>query len=248
MKILLSPAKKLDFSESISKIKTTPLFASQTEELVHKMKSLSAKKIGDLMHLSPALANLNYERFQNYEQTTEVKQAILAFNGEVYSGLDAENWSEEILQKSQDQIRILSGLYGILKPMDLIHAYRLEMGTSLPIKSKKNLYEFWKTTVTDTLLKELSKEELIVNLASIEYSKVIDFKKIPNPMVEPVFKEFKNGDYKTIMVYAKKARGTMAKYIVHNNIDTKEQILDFNEDGYAYNEALSSDQKPVFTR
>lgn len=248
MKILLSPAKKLNFGATDCKIKTTPLFLDKTEELVHKMKSLSANKIADLMHLSPALANLNYERFQNFKETEEIKQAILAFDGEVYSGLDANTWSEELMNKAQEQIRILSGLYGILKPLDLIKAYRLEMGTSLPVKRKKNLYEFWKSTVTSAFTKELKKDELVVNLASIEYSKVLDFKQIENKVVEPVFKEFKNGDYKTIMVYAKKARGTMAKYIVANNIADYKGILDFREDGYAYNESLSSEQKPVFTR
>lgn len=247
MKVLLSPAKKLDYSDAQKGGGIDTPLKDKTNELLKVLKKYSEKKIGDLMKLSPNLSQLNYDRYQNFEKA-EMKAAAFAFNGEVYSGLSAEEWDDKEQEFANEHVRILSGLYGVVKPMDLIKPYRLEMGTALKVGRKKNLYEFWGDSVTDVLLAEMKPNEPIVNLASNEYAKVINWKKIESPVIEPVFKEFKNGDFKTIMVYAKKARGTMTNYIVQNQLSGLESLKGFDLDGYEYNEGLTKGNKWVFTR
>jgi cytoplasmic iron level regulating protein YaaA (DUF328/UPF0246 family) len=237
MVILLSPAKKLDFSETTCTQESKPFFTKKTQEVLQVMQQKSAMEIADLMHLSKDLADLNFERYQKFKKNPE-KQAVLAFDGEVYNGLQAHTWSEEMLLKAQEQLIILSGLYGFLKPLDKIKPYRLEMGTKLAIQNHKNLYEFWKNDVTQQLTQKVFKNNTIINLASTEYSLTI----------EPVFKEFKNGKYSTVMMYAKKARGLMAKFILENNIEIPEDIKTFDIENYAYNPHLSNENTWVFTR
>lgn len=248
MKILLSPAKKLDFSKT-SKIKEGgPIeFFKKTKKLQRNLKKLSAKKIGALMKLSPQLSELNYTRFQ--EMGTEESQeafAATAFNGEVYTGLDFESFSEKDVEVAQEKLRILSGLYGVLKPNTIIEPYRLEMGTRLVQGKLKNLYEFWGEDILNFL--ESEEKDLIINLASNEYNKAAKLKQFKGRVIVPNFKEFKNGDYKTIMVFAKKARGTMARWIIQNDIQDGEQIKNFTEDGYVFNEELSTENDWIFTR
>jgi cytoplasmic iron level regulating protein YaaA (DUF328/UPF0246 family) len=205
------------------------------------------------MSISQDLAELNFERFQNFVNPNEdgegLLPAILAFSGEVYKGFDAESLNENQSDLAQNQIRILSGLYGILKPFDLIYPYRLEMGTKFPnTKKHNNLYTFWGTKITNSIQKDLQDGEPLVNLASAEYSKVVNFKQFKNPVITPVFKEFKNGDYKMVMMYAKHARGEMARYIVCKEMDNIEKLKLFNQGGYEYSEKLSSESNWVFVR
>ena len=248
MKILLSPAKKLDFNKSP---KTSGLaeglFPKKTERLQKTLKKKSAKNIGDLMKLSPQLSDLNFQRFQMMGASNNEKSfAGFAFNGEVYTGLAIESFSEKDLAVAEEKLRILSGLYGVLKPSSVIEPYRLEMGTKLPVGVKKNLYEFWGNDIINFLQAE--EQELIVNLASNEYNKAAKLKDFKGRVVTPNFKEFKNGDYKTIMVFAKKARGTMARWIIQNDINNAEDIKNFTEDGYVFNEELSAENDWIFTR
>jgi hypothetical protein len=247
MKVLLSPAKKLDYSNAQTGSELNLALGDKTEQLIGVLKKYSNKKLGKLMNLSPSLSQLNYDRYQNFE-TAEIKEAALAFNGEVYSGLQAEEWNQKQRAFANKHVRILSGLYGVVKPLDPIKPYRLEMGTSLKVGRKKNLYEFWGDSVTEVLLSEMTSEEPIINLASNEYAKVIDWKKVKQPVITPAFKEFKNGDFKTIMVFAKKARGFMANYIVQNELTDTESLKGFNVEGYEYNENLSKGNNWVFTR
>lgn len=252
MKILLSPAKKIDLAKRVqTKETSTPKLMSEASYLAKKLKGLSAKKIGDMMKLSPELADLNYERYQSWSEEVKLSddtaRAIEAFDGEVYRGFDALSLNEKELKLAQDKVRILSGLYGILRPLDVIHPYRLEMGTKWAVTSaKKNLYAYWGDKVIDQLNAEES--ELIVNLASTEYFKVLPKKKLKTRVITPVFKEFKNGEYKVVMVYAKKARGMMARYIVQNNIEEAEMIKGFDTDGYGFDANLSKADEWVFTR
>ncbi len=248
MKILLSPAKKLDFSKSPETSNAEkPFFQSKTDGLLNVLRKKSAKQIGELMKLSPQLADLNYQRFQVMgEESNEKSLAGFAFNGEVYTGLDIQSFSKEDLNKAEDKLRILSGLYGILKPSTVVEPYRLEMGTKLVVGKNKNLYEYWGDEILNFIQAE--EKDLIVNLASNEYNKAAKLKQFKGRVVTPNFKEFKNGDYKTIMVFAKKARGTMAKWIIQNDIEDAESIKNFTEDGYVFNEGLSSENDWVFTR
>ena len=252
MKVLLSPAKKIDLAKRVqTKETSTPILISEASYLAKKLKGLSAKKIGDMMKLSPELADLNYERYQSWSDSAKLgddtARAIEAFEGEVYRGFDALSRNEKELQTAQEKVRILSGLYGILHPLDVIHPYRLEMGTKWAVTpAKKNLYAYWGDTVIDQLNAEES--ELIVNLASSEYFKVLPKKKLKTRVITPIFKEFKNGEYKVVMVYAKKARGMMARYIVQHNINDQELIKGFDTDGYGFDANLSKGDEWVFTR
>lgn len=254
MKLLLSPAKSISLNIPNNSLKYSyPQFGKETATLIKKLKQLSPKKIAELMSVSQDLAELNFERFQNFvlpgEESECLLPAIFAFSGEVYKGFEAESLSEEQLNRAQNQLRILSGLYGILKPLDLIYPYRLEMGTKFPNnKEYKNLYTFWGSKICKTLQKELQESEPIVNLASTEYSKAVEFKKIKNPVVTPLFKEFKNGEYKTIMMYAKHARGAMARYIISENINDIESLKSFSLDGYSFDEISSNDSVFTFLR
>jgi cytoplasmic iron level regulating protein YaaA (DUF328/UPF0246 family) len=211
------------------------------------MKSLSVKELGELMKLSPQLSDLNFQRYQLMgDQSNEISKAAEAFNGEVYTGLDFSSFTTKNLESAQEKLRILSGLYGILKPDTIIEPYRLEMGTKLIIEESENLYDFWGEDILQFLKTEESK--IIVNLASTEYSKAAKLKQFSGSVITPHFKEFKNGDYKVIMMYAKKARGKMANWIINSEISEVDDIKNFIEDRYIYNEGLSSDKDWVFTR
>ncbi len=252
MKIIISPAKSLDFeSKAPTSLYTQPQFLSQSEKLSKKLKTLSKNKIGDLMKISDALARLNYERNQQWEvpfNPENAKQAIYSFTGEVFRGIDIHSLSEEKIPVLQNRLRILSGLYGLLKPLDLIQPYRLEMGTKLKVGQTENLYKFWGDTLANALNKELIEGELLVNLASSEYFKAINQKVLKVPMITPVFKELKNGDYKIVMTFAKRARGLMTRYILENNITTLEGLKGFDLERYRFSTALSSETELLFTR
>jgi cytoplasmic iron level regulating protein YaaA (DUF328/UPF0246 family) len=252
MKIIISPAKSLDFeSEVPTSLYTQPRFLEQSNKLVEKLKTLSKNKIGDLMSISEALSQLNYERNQTWETPftlDNAKQAIYSFTGAVFRGIDVNSLKEEKIPVLQERLRILSGLYGLLKPLDLIQPYRLEMGTRLKVGKTENLYKFWEDTLANSLNEELKEDELLVNLASTEYFKALPKKVLKVPMITPVFKDFKNGQYKIVMTYAKKARGLMVRYIIDNNVNTIEELKGFNEDTYRFSEEMSFGNDLVFTR
>ncbi len=253
MKVLLSPAKKINTKKTLNTSSTSsPIFLKEANQLMNKLQKLSSKKIGEMMHLSENLATLNYERYQNWKNDSSKNEnnahCASAFDGEVYRGLDAETFSEKELEIAQEKIRILSGLYGILKPMDVIYPYRLEMGTRWEITPKtKNLYQFWGKKIAQNINEE-NEDGIIINLASNEYFKAVDKKTLKGRIITPSFKEFKNGEYKTIMVYAKKARGIMARYIVKNNINDPEELKLFNIDGYQLDINQSTKNEWMFTR
>jgi cytoplasmic iron level regulating protein YaaA (DUF328/UPF0246 family) len=252
MKIIISPAKSLDFESVVpTSLYTQPRFLEQSNKLAKKLKTLSKNKIGDLMSISEALSQLNYERNQTWETpftTDNAKQAIYSFTGAVFMGIDVNSLEEEKIPVLQERLRILSGLYGLLKPLDLIQPYRLEMGTRLKVGKTENLYKFWDDTLADSLNEELKEDELLVNLASTEYFKALPKKVLKVPMITPVFKDFKNGQYKIVMTYAKKARGLMVRYIIDNNVNTIEELKSFNSDSYLFSEEMSSGNDLVFTR
>ncbi|RLJ62559.1 hypothetical protein CLV86_2166 [Lacinutrix venerupis] len=252
MKLVLSPAKSLDFESKLpTENYTEAQFLNQSEKISKILKKKSAKGISELMHVSDALGQLNYERNQDWQlpfTTENARQAAYAFSGDVYKGLDAYTISKDKIDVLQEKVRILSGLYGILKPLDLIQPYRLEMGTKLPIGTKKNLYEFWKKDVVKALNEELQDDEVFVNLASKEYFKAIDVKALKVPVVTVDFKEFKNGKYKIVAFYAKLARGLMARYIVDTNAKTIDDLKGFKTEGYGLSDELSSKNHLVFTR
>ncbi|MDX8552780.1 peroxide stress protein YaaA [Tenacibaculum sp. 1B UA] len=252
MKIIISPAKSLDFESKVTTdVYTQPRFLEQSEKLNKKLKTLSRKKLSELMKISDDLASLNYERNQDWQppfSLENAKQAVFAFTGEVYRGIDANSISEDKIPVLQDKLRILSGLYGLLKPLDLIQPYRLEMGTRLKVGRRENLYKFWDTILAESLNEELEDGELLINLASAEYFKALPKKTLKVPMITPVFKDFKNGQYKTIMTFAKKARGLMVRYIIDNNVETLEELKGFDVDGYGFSEEMSTETDLVFTR
>lgn len=252
MKLVLSPAKSLDFEKQLpTEIYTESQFLKQSERLNKLLKKKSARSLSKLMKISDALGQLNYERNQSWAlpfTKDNARPAVYAFSGDVYRGLDAYTISEDNIEILQNKVRILSGLYGLLKPTDLIQPYRLEMGTKLPVGVKKNLYEFWKKDITKALNDELEDDELFLNLASNEYFKAIDVKSLKVPVVTANFKDFKNGEYKTIMTFAKLARGYMARYIVDTNANTLEDIKGFNYEGYNFSTPMSSETELVFIR
>ena len=252
MKIIVSPTKSLDFKSKVpTKLYSQPRFLNQSKKLNTKLKTLSKNDIGNLMSISEALSQLNYERNQNWETpfTKEnAKQAVYSFTGAVFQGIDVNSLAEEKIPVLQDRLRILSGLYGVLKPLDLIQPYRLEMGTKLKVDNTENLYKFWNNELANSLNEELEDDELLINLASAEYFKVIPAKALKVPMITPVFKDFKNGQYKIVMTYAKKARGLMVRYILDNNVKTIEELKGFNIDKYRFSEEISSGDELVFTR
>ena len=252
MKLVISPAKSLNFESKLPTTKTTEsCFLAESERLNRLLKKKSARSLSKLMKISPALGQLNYERNQEWHlpfTKDNARQAIYAFNGDVYRGLDAYTIPKEKLDKVQDTVRIISGLYGVLKPLDLMQPYRLEMGTKFPVGKNKNLYEFWKKKVTQALNDELEDDELFLNLASNEYFKAIDTKALKVPVITPVFKEFKDGQYKTIAIFAKLARGLMTRYIIDTNAKTIDDIKGFNYEGYGFDANLSTETELVFTR
>ena len=252
MKIIISPAKSLDFESKVpTGLYTQPRFLEDSEKLNKKLKTLSKNKLSDLMSISSDLSALNYERNQNWKtpfNQENAKQAIYAFTGEVFRGIDVNSLKEDKLPLLQQRLRIISGLYGLLKPLDLIQPYRLEMGTKLKVGRTENLYKFWDNKIVNSLNDELSENELVINLASSEYFKAIPKKLLKAPMITPVFKDFKNGEYKTIMTFAKKARGLMVRYIIDNNVKTIEDLKGFNVDNYRFSQEMSSGNDLFFTR
>jgi len=252
MKIILSPAKSLDFKRKLpTKDFSQCSFLDKSAIINRILKQKSPKELSELMSISNKLAELNYYRNQEWSlpfSTENARPAVFAFDGDVYSGLDAYTISEENLNTLQKKLRILSGLYGILKPLDLIQAYRLEMGTNLSIEKSRNLYDFWKNTITEALNNELSEGELFVNLASKEYADVIDFKRLKGIHITPEFRDYKNGKLKIISFFAKKARGLMVRYIIEKNCETIEDLKKFDLDNYRFDANLSDENKLVFTR
>ena len=252
MKIIISPAKSLNF-ESNSPITeyTQPILLQYAEQLNKILKKKSARVLSKLMSISDNLGSLNYERNQEWNlpfTAQNAKQAIFAFTGEVYRGLDVNTIPKQKVAQLQDKLRILSGQYGLLKPLDLMQAYRLEMSTKLKIGKKSNLYQFWGSTITEELNKELETDELFINLASNEYFKVIKPKELKVPIITPIFKDLKNGEYKTIMTFAKLARGQMVRYIIENDINTLEGLKGFNIGGYGFDANMSTETELMFTR
>ncbi len=253
MKIVISPAKSLDYETPLPTSKyTEPLFLEASKKLNKVLAKKKPKDLSALMSISDKLAQLNWERNQNFNvpfTTENARPAVYAFNGDVYQGLDAYTIADEKLETLQNSLRILSGLYGILRPLDLMQPYRLEMGTALPVARKKNLYEFWKKSITDHLNSELQEDELFVNLASNEYFSAVDTKRLKVPVISPVFKDWKNDKLKIISFYAKKARGSMVRYIIDSNAQTLDDIRGFNLDEYQYSkEHTLKENEPVFIR
>ncbi|WP_407324063.1 peroxide stress protein YaaA [Tenacibaculum maritimum] len=252
MKIIISPAKSLDFETKVpTTLHTQPQFKEKSEKLNKKLKTLSRKELSELMKISDDLAAMNYDRNQVWKlpfSLENAKQAVYAFTGEVYRGIDVASLDNEKLPILQDRLRILSGLYGMLKPLDLIQPYRLEMGTRLKVGEKENLYKFWGDDIVEALNREMPDDELFVNLASTEYFKVIPKKKLKVPIITPVFKDLKNGEYKMIMTFAKKARGMMVRYIIDNNITTLEGLKGFNIGNYGFSSEMSTETELVFIR
>jgi len=252
MKLVLSPAKSLDYDSKLPTSKTTEAcFLNEAERLNKLLKKKSAKSLSKLMGISDSLGQLNYERNQGWSlpfTKDNSRQAIYAFSGDVYRGLDAYTIPVDKIDKLQSTVRIISGLYGLLKPLDLVQPYRLEMGTKFPVGKNKNLYEFWSKQVTQALNDELEDDELFLNLASAEYYKAIDAKALKVPVITATFKDFKNGEYKNIMTFAKLARGYMTRYIIDTNAKTIDDLKGFNYQGYGFSDAMSSDNELVFIR
>ncbi|MGB2044236.1 MAG: peroxide stress protein YaaA [Porticoccaceae bacterium] len=253
MLIVISPAKKLDFTPVTAPNPSQPQMLDHAAELLESLKALSPQDVCGLMGLSDSLGALNYERFQAWQRpftADNAKPAVLAFKGDVYQGLDAETMTDDQLTWAQDHLRILSGLYGLLRPMDLMQPYRLEMGTKFANQRGKDLYAFWGSIITDEINKLLatSSSPVLVNLASNEYFKSIQHKDISGRIITPVFMDKKDDKYKIISFYAKKARGLMSAYIIKNKISAVEGIKQFDSDGYSYNAAMSEGDSWVFTR
>ena len=254
MLILLSPAKTLDYSKNVDVNPTTPKFLSDSSKLINELKTKEPQDIASLMKLSDKLATLNFDRYQSWAPSKAIsedsKPALFVFQGDVYQGLQAETFNKKDIIFAQKHLRILSGLYGELRPLYVIKPYRLEMGTKLQTNKGKNLYEFWGKKVQQNILKELQENQsnLIINLASKEYFTVIG--KLPEDInvVSPVFKDYKNGQYKLISFYAKKARGYMSNWIIKNKIKEPEDLMNFNEEGYRFSKSESTESEPVFLR
>ena len=254
MLIVISPAKTLDFETApTTKEFTQPEFLKESKKLVSELKKLNPAEVSSLMKISDKLGTLNYLRFNEWKppfNLNNAKQALLAFKGDVYTGIEAETFSNQDLKFAQKHLRILSGLYGVLKPLDLMQAYRLEMGTQFENKQGKDLYEFWGGKLTDQVNKDLkaAKSKVLINLASNEYFKSLQAEDIDAEIIVPVFKDFKNGKYKIISFYAKKARGLMSAYIIKNRLKKPEDIKAFDVDGYKYSKSESSGNNWVFLR
>ncbi|HEX9827681.1 MAG TPA: peroxide stress protein YaaA [Flavobacteriaceae bacterium] len=252
MKLVLSPAKSLDYTSKVpTSTSTEACFLKESERLNKLLKKKSARSLSKLMDISADLGQLNYERNQEWSlpfTKDNARQAIYAFSGDVYRGLDAYSIPTNKINTLQNTVRIISGLYGLLRPLDLVQPYRLEMGTKFPVGKNKNLYEFWKKQITQTLNSELEEGELFLNLASAEYFKAIDTKALKVPTITATFKDFKNGEYKSIMTFAKLARGYMTRYIIDTNAKTLDDLKGFNYQGYGFSEAMSNATELVFIR
>ncbi len=254
MLILISPAKTLDYSVSMPNIEASNIsFPKESMELINGLKKFKAKEIQELMGISPKLAQLNFERIQQYRfpfSEEEVKPALLVFKGEVFQGINVESFSNNDLQYAQDHLCILSGLYGLLRPLDKIMPYRLEMGTKYSTKKFKHLYDFWDNKIHNAVQESLDKQgdNILINLASNEYYKSVKAKNLKAEIITPQFKDFKNGQYKMISFFAKKARGLMTNFILKNQIYNPEELKLFNMEGYEYNDRLTVGNEWVFTR
>jgi cytoplasmic iron level regulating protein YaaA (DUF328/UPF0246 family) len=253
MLLLISPAKSLDFSETDTKTHSTPRLLADSEVLIQNLRQKSSADLQKLMKVSENIANLNVERYHDFEtpfSLENAKQAALAFTGDVYKGMEANTFSEADLEFAQMHLRILSGLYGILKPLDLMQAYRLEMGTKLANEKGKNLYEFWDTKITNLINQdvEVLNQKAVVNLASKEYFKSVKPKNLAADLYNIEFKEDKNGQYKIVAFYAKKARGMMCHFAIKNRLTNPNDLKAFDYDGYYFNTDLSSEKEFVFTR
>ncbi|OXR50477.1 peroxide stress protein YaaA [Pusillimonas sp. T2] len=254
MLVLLSPAKKLDYDSPVRTTKhTQPLFVEQAQGLIDVLKQKSASEIAGLMSLSDNLASLNVERYAAWTPKftqTNSRQAVLAFNGDVYEGLEAPTLNEGQLDWAQQHVAILSGLYGVLRPLDLMQPYRLEMGTRLATEKGRNLYDYWGSEIAKYLNARLAEQgaDTIVNLASEEYFKSVDQKTLKARIVQCVFQDEKNGSWKVISFHAKRARGLMARYIIENQITDSAKLKGFDAEGYAFHADSSSDLKLVFRR
>ena len=252
MKILLSPAKSLDFKSKLPTERSSIIcFEKEAEYLNSILKSKSPSELSNLMSISSKIAALNYERNHSWSlpfTNTNARQAVYAFSGDVYRGLDAYSIDDSRIDFLQNSVRIISGLYGLIKPLDLIQPYRLEMGTKLAFDSNKNLYDYWRKKITKQINSELESDEPVLNLASNEYFKAVDNKVIKADVYSANFKQLKNGDYKTIAIFSKKARGLMTRFIVDNKINDVNDIKSFDYDGYMYHENLSSSKNLIFTR
>ena len=254
MLFVVSPAKNLDYESPLAtQTFSQPELLSESEILMAECVKLSPAELSSLMGISDKLAGLNAARFGEWStpfSADNARQAVLAFNGDVYTGLDAASLSEQDFAFAQSHMRILSGLYGLLKPLDLMQAYRLEMGTKLSNVRGKNLYEFWGTLITDKLNEALEQQgdNVLINLASTEYFKSVKKKQLSADIITPSFKDWKNGQYKMISFFAKKARGLMARYIIQNQLTEVEQLKRFDLAGYQYSEELSKGNDWVFTR
>lgn len=254
MIIVISPAKTLDLESNLPTDDfTQPEHLDHSQLLINRLKDLSSLDLSELMHISTKIADLNFERNHAWETpftTDNARQALFAFKGDVYTGLDAYSMNDNNINFAQKHLRMLSGLYGLLKPLDLMQAYRLEMGSKLSNARGKNLYEFWGDYITDVIntdLKETNSDTLL-NLASNEYFKAVKPKKIIAQIITPAFKDYKNGDYKMIGFYAKKARGLMSRYIIDNEITNVEDIKNFDVEGYQFHPAFTDGNTWVFTR
>ncbi|MDH3353910.1 MAG: peroxide stress protein YaaA [Chromatiales bacterium] len=252
MLIVISPAKTLDFTTPVQTSRfTQPEMLDESQLLIDRANQLSALDIAELMKVSMKIAELNFERFKTWRRPftpDNAKQALLAFKGDVYTGLNATDFSKKELDFAQGHLRILSGLYGLLRPLDLMQPYRLEMGRSLSNPRGKNLYQFWGEEITNTINKVLKKEKVLINLASNEYFKSVKPDKLAGRLITPHFKERKNDTLKVIGVHAKKARGMMSRFIIKNCLTDVEDLKSFTDMGYHYNPKLSNESDWVFTR
>lgn len=252
MLIVVSPAKRLDFQTPNELEETSqPRFLSKTKDLIKELRKLSSEDLQELMGISEKLGQLNYDRFQSFKtpfSLKNAKQAGLAFQGDTYQGLEFFKFNKSERNFAQKSLRILSGLYGVLAPLDLIQPYRLEMGTKFGVKGKKDLYEVWKEEVTKALNEDLKGHKALVNCASNEYFNAVKTSELKKPVITPVFKENKNGKLKIISFNAKRARGMMAKYIIENKLKDPQDIKDFDLDNYKFNKELSDETTFTFTR
>jgi len=253
MIIVISPSKTLDFSSHQFQSHTTPRQLEQSQSLINTVKQLSPEQLSNLMKISDKLSQLNWQRYKDFKtpfSLNNAKQALLAFKGDVYGGIDSDNYNDDDFNFAQQHLRILSGLYGALRPLDLIQAYRLEMGTRLLNPQGKNLYEFWDKQVTELLNQDFDGRDtpVLINLASTEYFKVIKPKLLNARILTLAFKENKSGTYKTIGIHAKRARGLMTNFIIKNRLTEVEHVKSFDLDQYAFNDGLSSENEWVFSR
>ena len=251
MLIVIAPAKKMDYAKPPPQEHSQPRFMNETKELVRLLTGFDAAQLASLMHISPNLAELNARRYANFSfpfTPANAHRAIYYFQGEVYGGLDVASFNDEDIDWMSHHLRILSGLYGLLKPLDLIQPYRLEMGTALVNSYGKTLYDFWGEKITQALIGDMRDNQQLVNLASNEYFNAVQSHLLPVQPVQPLFKDYKNGVYKFIYLFARKARGLMARYIIQNRIEKVADLAGFDLAGYRFSEKDSTPEQPVFLR